>query len=290
MTPGAPPDEERRERAAARATGAAFAVSALAAAGFAATYLVGGQTQLEGATLGLAFAALATGLTIWARRLLPTGGYVEEREPFGSPPPERNLAVAALTEPGNPLRRRWPLRMLGLAAAAIAVAALLPLRSLLPVGSRQPVRELRRTPWRGGARLVSAQGKPVRPSDVTGDSVLTVFPEGHVGAGDAPAFVVRLDPARFSVPPPGGDLDGLVAYSLLCTHTGCPVRVYEQGAARVLCPCHQSTFDLLAAARPIAGPAARALPGLPLSIGPDGFVYATGDFTSPPGPGVWSRR
>jgi ubiquinol-cytochrome c reductase iron-sulfur subunit len=289
MTQGATDREQRRQRTAARVSGAAFAVSALAAVGFAAAYGFGGQTQVEGAALGLAFAGLATGLTIWARRLLPTGGYVEEHEPFASPQPERRLAGRALAEPGDPLQRRWLLRMLGLAVGAIGVAALFPLRSLLPLGLREPARALRHTPWRDGARLVTAEGVPVRPSDVTADSMLTVFPEGQAGAGDAPAFAVRLDPARFAVRPPAGDLDGLVAYSLLCTHAGCPVGVYEQGAARLLCPCHQSTFDLLAAARPISGPAARALPGLPLAVGPDGYLRATGDFTSAPGPGFWSR-
>jgi ubiquinol-cytochrome c reductase iron-sulfur subunit len=117
-----------------------------------------------------------------------------------------------------------------------------------------------------------------------------VFPEGHVRAGDVPAFAVRLDPARFAVAPPGGHVDGLVAYSLLCTHAGCPVALYEQGAGRVLCPCHQSAFDLLTAARPIAGPAARRLPGLPLMVDGAGYLRATGDFTAPPGPGYWSRQ
>ena len=289
MTDGAADREQRRQRTAARVIAAAFGVSALAAVSFAAVYVLGGQTQLEGATLGLAFAALATGLTIWAQRLLPTGGYVEEHEPLAPPLPERRLAGKALAEPGSPLQRRWLLRMLGLAVGAIGAAALFPLRSLLPLGLREPAEALRHTAWRGGARLVTAAGRPVRPSDVTADSVLTVFPEGHTKAGDAAAFAVRLDPARFTVRPPAGDLDGLVAYSLLCTHAGCPVGVYEQGAARLLCPCHQSTFDLLAAARPTFGPAARALPGLPLTVDPDGYLRATGDFASPPGPGFWSR-
>ena len=142
---------DREQRRAARVVGAAFGVSALAAVGFAAVYGFGGQTQLEGVALGLAFAGLATGLTIWARRLLPTGGYVEEHEPFTSPQPERRLAGKALAEPGNPLQRRWLLRMLGLAVGAVGIAALFPLRSLLPVGLREPARALRHTAWQGGA-------------------------------------------------------------------------------------------------------------------------------------------
>jgi ubiquinol-cytochrome c reductase iron-sulfur subunit len=139
-------------------------------------------------------------------------------------------------------------------------------------------------------RLVREDGTPVRPADVPTESLLGVFPEGRVNDGDAPAFAVRLDPARFTVPPSGGAVDGIVVFSLLCTHAGCPVRLYLKGTGRVLCPCHQSNFDLLASARPIAGPAARALPGLPFQVGPDGFLTATGGFTSPPGAGFWSRR
>ncbi len=81
----------------------------------------------------------------------------------------------------------------------------------------------------------------------------------------------------------------MVAYSLLCTHAGCPVALYEQGTGRMLCPCHQSAFDLLAGAEPIAGPAGRPLPGLPIAVDTDGYLVARGDFTAPPGPGFWSR-
>jgi ubiquinol-cytochrome c reductase iron-sulfur subunit len=137
--------------------------------------------------------------------------------------------------------------------------------------------------------LVDADKRPVRISDVQAETVLTVFPEGHTDAGDVPTFVVRLDPAKFKTRAPGGDIDGVVAYSLLCTHAGCPVSLYEQSTARMLCPCHQSVFDLLDGARPVAGPAARALPGLPIAVDAAGFLYATGDFTGPPGPGYWSR-
>lgn len=279
---------DHRDRVASRVVAVAFLFAAAGAIGFAVTYAVDGGTQLEGVTLGVAFGGLAVGLGTWARGLLPTGGYVEEHEPFSSPPPERALVDEALTGEESPLRRGGLLAALALALGALGVAVLFPLRSLLPFDRGQPVRALRHTPWAPGVRLVTSDGRPVRPSDVPAGSVVAVFPEGHTKAGDAPAFAVRLDPARFTVAPPGGHLDGLVVYSLLCTHAGCPVRLYLKGTARVLCPCHQSSFDLLAAGRPVAGPAARHLPGLPIEVGPDGYLRARGDFTSPPGPGFWS--
>lgn len=285
-----PRSERRADRPASRLIAGAFAISALGAVGFAIGYVTGGQTQLAGATLAVAFAGLAVGLAIWARKLLPTGGYVEEHEPFASPPAQRRLAAADLTGSDSPIRRRGPLGALALALGVLGVAALFPLRSLLPAGSRRPDRALRDSPWAAGVRLVTAEGRPVRPGDVTDDSVLPVFPEGHPRSGDGPAFAVRLDPARFAGRPPAGDLAGLVVHSLLCTHAGCPVALYLKGTGRMLCPCHQSAFDLLAGARPVAGPAARALPGLPVEVGPDGFLRATGDFTAPPGAGFWSRQ
>lgn len=283
-------ERSRRERAASGVVTAAFALSALGAAAFAAVYATGGQTQLEGLSLAVAFAGLAAGLGVWARRLLPTGGYVEEHEPFDSPATDRYLADEALLGPESPARRGGLLAMLALALGALGGAALFPLRSLLPFDREHPVRALRTTPWAAGIRLVRSDGSPVRPADVAEGTLLTVFPEGHEERGDVPAFAVRLDPARFVVPPPGGDVAGVVVYSLLCTHTGCPVALYIQKTARMLCPCHQSNFDLLAAARPIAGPAARPLPGLPITVDADGFLIATGDFTAPPGPGFWSLK
>ncbi|WP_406045642.1 Rieske (2Fe-2S) protein [Micromonospora sp. NBC_00898] len=275
------------ERAASRRIVAAFGVSAAGAVGFAVAYVLGGNTRWEGVCLAVAFAGLAVGLAVWGRRFVPVGGYVEEHEGFPPTPREQAMTAAVLTAPDSPVRRRGLLAALGLALTALGAAALFPLRSLLPSGRANPVRARKDTPWGPGVRLVDDGGRPVRPADVPANTALAVFPEGHVDAGDGPAFAVRLEPERFSRPPAGGHLDGLVVWSLLCTHAGCPVRLYLKGTGRVLCPCHQSSFDLLAGARPVAGPAARALPGLPIEVGPDGFLHATGDFTAPPGAGFW---
>ncbi|RGC66740.1 Rieske [2Fe-2S] domain protein [Micromonospora sp. MW-13] len=277
------------ERAASRRIVAAFLTGAAGAVGFAVTYVLGGDTRWEGVTLSVAFAGLAVGLSQWGRHLVPTGGYVEEHEGFAPPPFEQTMTTRALTAPDSPVRRRGLLAALGLALTALGAAALFPLRSLLPFDRVRPVRARTDTPWGPGVRLVDAGGRPLRPQDVPADTMVGVFPEGHVDAGDGPAFAVRLEPGRFSRQPSGGHLDGLAVWSLLCTHAGCPVRLYLRGTGRLLCPCHQSSFDLLADARPVAGPAARPLPGLPIEVGPDGFLRAAGDFTGPPGAGFWSR-
>ncbi|UVE94995.1 ubiquinol-cytochrome c reductase iron-sulfur subunit [Dietzia sp. B32] len=82
----------------------------------------------------------------------------------------------------------------------------------------------------------------------------------------------------------------LYAYSKICTHLGCPTSLYEQQTHRFLCPCHQSQFDALEYAKPIFGPAARALPQLPIAVDSEGYLVANGDFIEPVGPAYWERR
>ena len=82
----------------------------------------------------------------------------------------------------------------------------------------------------------------------------------------------------------------LFAYTKVCSHLGCPSSLYEQQTYRILCPCHQSQFDALHFARPIFGPAARALAQLPLTIDKDGYLVANGDFIEPVGPAFWERK
>ncbi len=268
---------------------ASFGVTVAAAAVFAATYALGGQTQILGAALAVGFGGLATGLTVWSRHLVQGGGYVEEHEGFASAASEVDEMTERLTSIAHP-HRRGLLGMLVVACASLGAAAVFPIRSLLQPRGDHPERQLSRTVWADRSfRLVDAGNRPVRIADVGSETVLTVFPEGHTDGGDVPAFLVRLDPAKFTAKPPAADIDGVVAYSLLCTHAGCPVSLYEQTSGKMLCPCHQSVFDLLSAGRPVAGPAARALPGLPIAVDPSGFLYSTGDFTGPPGPGYWGR-
>ena len=58
----------------------------------------------------------------------------------------------------------------------------------------------------------------------------------------------------------------------------------------LICPCHQSEFDVLDGARPIFGPAARPLPQLPIRLEADGTFTALGDFPEPVGPSFWDMH
>lgn len=80
------------------------------------------------------------------------------------------------------------------------------------------------------------------------------------------------------------------AYSKICTHIGCPTSLYEAQTNRILCPCHQSQFDALHFGKPVFGPAARALPQLPITVDDEGYLVAAGNFIEPVGPAFWERH
>jgi len=140
--------------------------------------------------------------------------------------------------------------------------------------------------------MVTEDGAPVHIGDVPVDGVVTVWPQGHTEAADSPTLLIHTRPDQDFKPHPGREdwtVEGIVAYSKLCTHVGCPVGLYQAASGLLLCPCHQSTFDVLDSARPIFGPAARALPQLPLAVDGGGYIIARGDFSGPVGPGFWDR-
>jgi len=82
---------------------------------------------------------------------------------------------------------------------------------------------------------------------------------------------------------------GYVAYSKVCTHLGCPVGLYEQQLELLVCPCHQSMFNVRNGAVPQFGPAPRPLPQLPLYFDSDGTLRAQTGFDQAVGPGFFER-
>lgn len=266
-----------------------FLSSAAGTGGFVTAYILGAGPQLLGVLLGAAFVALAIGFVLWSAKLLPSGTYVEQREPMQPPRDEQTAFVETLDRGGEQtpgiLRRALMLSGLGLTAAV-----LVPLYSLIPSASPKPSRALMETPWRAGRRLVNREGEAILASNVPVGTALTVFPEGRTSADDAQAMLVRIDPRDVSLLPAQvrrWAASGLLAYSKICTHAGCPVGLYEQTSRQLVCPCHLSVFDVLDGARATYGPAARPLPQLPLDLDDDGYVVATGDFQGQVGPTYW---
>jgi ubiquinol-cytochrome c reductase iron-sulfur subunit len=278
-----------RERGAIKAIGTSFTVSALASIGLFVVYALGGQPQVEGALLGVALGGLALGFVVWGKVLMPAGPFVEEREPMAVPAWEREDLDRDLVRGEEVMRRRTFLRrMLYAAAAALGVAAILPIRSLGP----SPGRSLFRTRWRPGSLVATAEGTPISVADLPVGGILTVFPEGHTDAADSQAVLIRVEESLIR-PAAGRETwshQGYVAYSKICTHAGCPVGLYEQRRHQLFCPCHQSVFEVLDGARPTAGPATRALPQLPLEVDDQGLLRAQRDFDEPVGPDFWDSR
>ena len=115
--------------------------------------------------------------------------------------------------------------------------------------------------------------------------------QGNLNArGKAAIILVRMAPDEIrSQQGEGWDYQGIVAYSKICTHVGCPIALYEQRTHHLLCPCHQSTFDLADSGKVVFGPAARRMPQLPIGVDEEGYLVAKSDFAEPVGPSFWER-
>ena len=106
----------------------------------------------------------------------------------------------------------------------------------------------------------------------------------------AAVILIRLNPDDIKVQKAKDwGVDGIVAYSKICTHVGCPVGLYEQQTHHLLCPCHQSTFDLTEDCKVIFGPAKRPLPQLQITVDDEGYLVAPEGFHEAVGPSFWER-
>jgi ubiquinol-cytochrome c reductase iron-sulfur subunit len=318
--PGLPPHEHRvqdiDERAAKRSertVAMLFTVSMLATVGFIAAYVaipvdksvyifplghISGLNFALGMTLGIALFAIGAGAVHWARTLMSDEEMVDERHPIEAEPELKAKVMADFKQGAkeSALGRRKLIRntMFG-ALALVPLSGIVLLRDLGPL----PETKLRHTSWRRGLLLVNMNtNEPLRPSDVAVGSLTFAKPEGleehdhdfQVNIAKDALMIVRIQP---------GDIkdkrelewshEGIVAYSKICTHVGCPISLYEQQTHHVLCPCHQSTFDLSDGARVIFGPAGHALPQLQIGVNDEGYLEALGDFEEPVGPAFWER-
>ncbi len=269
-----------------RSVAAALLLSIIGSVVFAVGYAVHGGSAAIGLGLVLAAAGLCAAFAVWSFTLVPQEQVVDVREDFEAGDEraelDRELAAdqAKLSRPGL-------LALLGAALGALGLAALFPFRSLGPA----PGNTLFKTRWKRGSRVVREDGRFVARGDLNVDSAVTVFPEGFVGDASSQAMLLRLNVGEIAAAPDRRDWtpDGYTAFSKVCTHAGCPVALYLAAKRQLLCPCHQSIFDVLHGGRVLSGPADRALPQLALAFGPDGYLRAQGDFPEPVGPGFWEH-
>jgi ubiquinol-cytochrome c reductase iron-sulfur subunit len=276
-------------------------------------------TPALGGTLALLLAFMGIGMVLWAKWLMPEEEVVQDRHDEPSSESDILLTEASfivgLEDTGLP-RRSLILRTLGLAGGAFAAV---PLVALVGGMLKKPGTTLDHTlyaldkttfPETGGrVPIVDQDWKRVGPDTLDPGGVATVFPgiraigaSGYDGVHDAssPTLLIRLKPGQV-VKARKGQADygwpkenpEYLAFSKICTHAGCPASLYEQQTSRLLCPCHQSQFEVLEDAKPVFGPATRSLPKLPLDVvvDTDGSQYfvARHDYNEPIGPGFWER-
>ena len=319
--PGLPPHVHRQadidpkaEKRAERIVAAMFGISVIGTAIFIASYFVVTPTGTNlfaetGSTSALWWSNLITGLGLaiavffigaaavhWAKTLMPDEEMVEERHELKGSEETRAAAVDILTEGIQEAGiGRRPLIVTSMVAALVAlpIAILAPLSTLGPL----PGNKLHHTFWRAGMRLArDHDGTPIRAADVAMNSIFHVMPEELTHEtphyleerAKAATVIVRIDPALGQNEESlANGYEGILAFSKICTHVGCPVALYEQQTHHMLCPCHQSTFDVTDGAKVIFGPAHRPLPQLPIEVDAEGYLVATGDFPEPIGPSFW---
>ena len=267
-----------------------WTLTLLASIGLAWVYVAGGQTQVEGVLWAVALVGLGVGFIMWGRDLLPNREVIASRGHHDVSPGGDRVAVAESLSRGiEPIARRpFLFKMLGAVGGAFGVAALFPLASLGPRAHRN----LDHTLWGPGVRLTTEDGQPIRPTDLPVNGILTAFPNGNVEDGLSPTLLMNIGDAPFKVPPQrvGWNVGSLVAFSKICTHAGCPASLYNVETHQLVCPCHQSTFDVLEDCKPVFGPASRSLPQLPLAVDAEGYLVSQSDYTEPVGPGFWNRK
>jgi ubiquinol-cytochrome c reductase iron-sulfur subunit len=313
--------DPRAERRAERQVALLFGLSALCTVGFIVAYFalgigegadtvlgLGASTVALGLLMSGAFLCIGIGIIQWARKLMSDQEISEDRHPAASSQEDRDETLkalrAGLDESGigrRPLVRNSLLGAVGL----LGLPAVVLLRDLGPL----PGDALQHTIWKRGMRVArDVIGTPIRPSDMELGDLINAEPaaifetdengehliegaELQVTKSKSAVILVRMEPDEI-VPGAGREnwsVDGILCYSKICTHVGCPISLYERTTHNLLCPCHQSTFDLSDSGRVVFGPAARALPQLPLTVDDEGYLVARSDFTEPVGPSFWER-
>ena len=297
------------ERAANRQVAALFILSAIGSVAAIVAYFafpltddlgtVRANTWWLGISITLGLFGIGLGAVHWAKTLMPDAEVSEERhQTRGSEEVRaRAIEIIKLADQESGFTRRKLIRR-----SMYTALAMFPLPAIFFFGDLgpSPADSLRHTMWRKGTRLAKdPDGTPIKASDVTLGSIFHVIPEGLAELHEtkleekakAAVILVRVDPAELieSEERKSWSYDGIVAYSKICTHVGCPVALYEQQTHHLLCPCHQSTFDLVDGCKVIFGPASRALPQLPIAVDSEGYLVAQSDFNEPVGPSFWER-
>ncbi|MDQ7991301.1 MAG: Rieske 2Fe-2S domain-containing protein [Propionicimonas sp.] len=264
------------------------------------------QNLLLGLTAGLAVLAIGVALIHWARQIMGDEEVIEDRHGAAAPVEAREEAAAqfAVGAEQSGLSRR---KLIGSGLAGglgiMAIPAVVLLADMGPWPTDEVRREtIEKTIWTEGSYIVNdVNQKRLRAADLVVGQLVNAQPEElfdlhgaefQTAKAKSSLIVVRMDPASIRVPASRQDwqVDGILAYSKICTHVGCPISLWEQQTHHLLCPCHQSTFDLGNSGVVVFGPAARSLPQLPITTDANGYLIARSGFTVPVGPSYFERN
>ena len=278
---------------------------------------MGASNVALGVSLGVALLLIGIGVIQWARKLMGDHEIVELRHPAASSDEDRSATLEALSlgldESGIGRRPLVRNSLLG-AVALLGVPVVVMLRDLGPTpnqvaDSGLPGAGLENTVWKEGMRVTrDVVGTPIRVSDIEIGDLVNAEPailfevdedgepviEGsdlQVAKSKAAVILVRIEPDDITADQDkeNWSVNGILCFSKICTHVGCPISLYERTTHHLLCPCHQSTFDLSDNGKVVFGPAARALPQLPIMVDSEGYLVAQSDFNEPVGPSFWER-
>lgn len=256
--------------------------------------------------LGIACGMLAIGFgaVAWSKYLMKDDEMAEARHKTGGSPATKKRVAEIFKqadEESGFSRRKMLRNSLITAVLALPLPGIVMLRDFYNANNPKPVQLMHETMWDAGVRLVrDPTGTPIKASEVTIGSAFHVIPDGLLEVehgmlnekAKAVVLLMRLPEESLKEAEDRKDWSyhGIVAYSKVCTHVGCPVALYEQQTHHLLCPCHQSQFDVTEHCKVIFGPAGRPLPQLPITVDSEGYLVAQSDFHEPVGPTFWERR
>ncbi|MGA4507066.1 Rieske 2Fe-2S domain-containing protein [Propionibacteriaceae bacterium G1746] len=263
------------------------------------------QNLFLGLTGGLAVLLIGLALVQWSRQLMNDAEFVDLRHPASSPEAVQKEMVKQLDDMVDDTRLgRRPLiggALLGAIGIAV-VPAVVVLADMGPhPGPGLRAATIEKTVWAEGVRLVNdITEKEIRPEDIEIGQLINGQPASLFELHGTPFIqakakssivVVRMEPDRIKIPESRKDwqVGGILCYSKICTHVGCPISLWERTTHHLLCPCHQSTFDLGDSGVVVFGPATRSLPQLPIKVDAEGFLVAQRDFDVPVGPSYFER-
>ena len=164
--------------------------------------------------------------------------------------------------------------------AALQLGVGLALAPRLALAQTEPARE---RPKEGDLLVAvgASAPEPLTPDNVPlGEKQMMAWPMDpetktvRSGSRLNKVLLLHLDAEGLDPETKARSVEGIVAYSAVCTHTGCDVTNWHPDQRLLECPCHYSFYDPKEGAKVVSGPSPRRLPALPLKSDEGRLVVA----------------